>query len=62
MKSLLLREYQFESSQIKFIPISAYHNMNLIKPVPKEICSFYDGLPLISILDIQIRPTLAKGV
>jgi len=60
MKSFLLKECQFGSTQVKYIPISAYHNLNLIKPVPKEICSFYDGLPLLSILDNL--PTLTKGV
>jgi len=38
-------------TDITYVPVSAFSGHNLKDPVPKEVCSWYQGPPLLSFLD-----------
>lgn len=38
-------------TDVAFVPVSAYTGSNIKEPVPKDVCSWYNGPPLLTYLD-----------
>ncbi|KDN46648.1 hypothetical protein K437DRAFT_235143 [Tilletiaria anomala UBC 951] len=49
--SPFLRSAGFAPKDVSYIPVSAFAGQNLKEPVPREVCSWYDGEPLLTFLD-----------
>jgi peptide chain release factor subunit 3 len=61
MKKFLKKELGFSSKSIQAVPISGVLGANLIEPLPKELCPWYDGLSLIGCLDLLKIKHSKKG-
>jgi len=55
LNDFLRKECQWGPKELTFLPISAFVGINLIDPMPADICSWYQGPSLIQILD-QMKP------
>jgi len=47
----LVRDRIFQPKEVEFIPISGFDGSNMLKKVSPQVCPWYDGPPLLELLD-----------
>jgi peptide chain release factor subunit 3 len=56
ISTFLKKDCQFQQKDLFFLPISGFHGFNLVEPMSKEVCPWYDGKSLLQTLDAIPTP------